>query len=98
MYCGHPSGREMQMFNLFDNARPDPEAIARVKTWVAETFELPDDIMLSIAELRCSEHDCPPVETVITARGTDGEVKDWRIEIAIKDISMADVEALANCS
>jgi len=82
------------MLNLFNNARPDPGDIDRVKSLFIDTFELSEDTMVSIAELRCQEHGCPPVETVLTTRSTDGALRDWRIEKSIKDIVAKDVELL----
>ncbi|MDX8355735.1 hypothetical protein SLH47_25540 [Cognatiyoonia sp. IB215182] len=76
---------------MFDNTRPDPEALARVKALFVATFELKDDTLVSVSELRCHEPDCPPVETVVTARETDGTVRDWRVHKPMAEIDEADV-------
>lgn len=82
------------MPGLFDRTRPDGDAIRRVKTMIANNFELPETTLLSVAELRCHEQGCPPVETVITARAADGGVNDWRIAKPVSDIDIADIELL----
>lgn len=82
------------MLNMFNTSSPDPEAIARVKALFNDAFELPEDTMLSLAELRCHEPDCPPVETVITARVQDAPTRDWRIGKPIAEIVEGDVVAL----
>lgn len=76
---------------MFDNTSPDPAALARVKALFVATFALGDDTLLSVSELRCHEPDCPPIETVVTARGADGTVRDWRVHKPIAEIDEADV-------
>ena len=49
---------------------------------------------MSISELYCLEPECPPVETVITARTPDGLVKDWRVAKSINDVKAIDVKGL----
>lgn len=82
------------MLNMFNNAQPDSDAIARVKTLFTEAFQLPDDTILSLAELRCHEPGCPPIETVITARVQDADMRDWRIGKPIAEITEADIALL----
>ncbi|MEM9430791.1 MAG: hypothetical protein AAGA32_15010 [Pseudomonadota bacterium] len=82
------------MPGLFDRPRPDGAAVRRIKAHVAERFNLPETTSLAVAELRCHEPDCPPVETVITARHVDGSLLDWRIAKPISDVEATDVDAL----
>ena len=82
------------MPGMFDSNRPDAKAVRRVKALVAEHFELPETTTLSVAELRCHEPGCSPVETVFTARAADGSVSDWRIAKRLADIAKADIELL----
>ena len=79
---------------MFDNTRPDPEALARGKALFVATFALADDTLVSVSELRCQEPDCPPIETVVTARGSDGIVRDWRVHKPMGEIDEADVVEL----
>lgn len=83
------------MLSLFDRKRPDGEAVRRVKTLVAGHFELPETTALSVAELRCHEPGCPPVETVITALHS-GEKRDWRLPKAIDQVTAEDVAQLTD--
>lgn len=94
MYFGYLFGKGPILLNMFDNSSPDPEAIACVKAMVSEAFHLPEDTMLSLAELRCHETGCPPIETVITARTQDATVRDWRIGKPIAEITEADIALL----
>ncbi|MEM6387554.1 MAG: hypothetical protein AAF718_15105 [Pseudomonadota bacterium] len=82
------------MRGMFDNERPDPVVIDRVKAMFVAEFELSEDTMLSVAELRCHEPGCPPIETVVTARSADGKIADWRVHKPMKGILSEDVAAL----
>ena len=82
------------MRGLFDLDRPDPKAVRQIKVLVAERFGLPESTTIAVAELRCHEPDCPPVETVITARKADGTMRDWRIAKPLGDVERADIEVL----
>ena len=66
------------MRGLFDPDRSDPKAVRRIKALMVERLDLLESTTLAVAELRCHESDCPPVETVITAREADGSMRDWR--------------------
>ncbi|WP_262386606.1 hypothetical protein [Roseobacter fucihabitans] len=79
---------------MFDNSRPNPDAITRVKAQFTEAFELPEDTMLSLAELRCHEPDCPPIGTVIVARAQGSGMREWRIGKPIAEITEADIAPL----
>ena len=83
------------MQGMFDRKRPDPAAVQIIKSWATEYLRLPGNATLSISELCCLEPECPPVETVITVRNTDGLVKDWRIAKSISDVKATDVKSLA---
>lgn len=84
------------MRGMFDNARPDPAAIERVKALFVDAFDLSEDTLLSVAELRCHEPGCPPIETVVTARRPNGEIADWRVHKPMAEILSEDVEALSD--
>ncbi len=82
------------MRGLFDRARPDPEAVRRIKALVAERLQTPATTTLTVAELQCHEPGCPSVETVIMARDARGHVRDWRIAKRTNDITAADLDHL----
>lgn len=82
------------MQGLFDRKRPDVDAVRKVKAFITERFDLPETTTLAVAELRCHEPGCPPIETVVTARDAEGGIQDWRITKPVNDITAADVEML----
>jgi nitrate reductase delta subunit len=48
--------------------RKSPErsaALDRVREWVRERFELPEESAILVAEVACAVPGCPPIETVI---------------------------------
>ena len=95
MFYGHHSGQGTFMQGMFDRKRPDPAAVQIIKSWAIEYLGLSGNMTLSISELYCPEPECPPVETVITARATDGLAKEWRIAKSINDVKAIDVKGLS---
>jgi hypothetical protein len=53
------------LLNRFRPNRPDPEDSARIKAWVRETLALPDDAVVTVSEIACTDPACPGLETVI---------------------------------
>ena len=82
------------MKGMFNRKKPDPNIIRDLKQLVLKKFNLPESTILSIAELNCHEPDCPPTETVVTARSIDGSTQNWKIHKPIDEISENDVNDL----
>ena len=82
------------MVGMFDNKKTNPEIIRNLKTVFTEKFHISKDSTISVAELRCHEPNCPPVETVFTVRTFDGSIKDWRISKSASEIEIKDIELL----
>ena len=82
------------MVGMFDNKKTNPEIIRNLKTVFTEKFYISKDSTISVAELRCHEPNCPPVETVFTVRTFDGSIKDWRISKSASEIVIKDIELL----
>ena len=82
------------MQNLFNKKRPDANSVSKIKKLIMEHWSLPQTTQLAIAELRCQEHGCPPIETVITAYNSDGTRENWRIAKPVNYITLDDLEFL----
>ena len=82
------------MVGMFDNKKTNPEIIRNLKTVFTEKFYISKDSTISVAELRCHEPNCPPVETVFTVRKSDGSIQDWRISKSASEIQIKDIEIL----
>ena len=65
-----------------------------IETLFIEKFSVSKDSTISVAELRCHEPNCPPVETVFTVRTSDGSIQDWRISKSASEIQIKDIEIL----
>ncbi len=82
------------MVGMFDNKKTNPEIIRNLKAIFIKIFYISEDATISVAELRCHEPNCPPVETVFTIRSSDGSIKDWRISKSASEIQINDIEIL----
>ena len=82
------------MVGMFGNRKTNPEIIRNLKTVFTDKFCISEDSTISVAELRCHEPNCPPVETVFTVRSSDGSIKDWRISKSASEIQIKDIELL----
>ena len=80
------------MPGLFDRKRPNAAAVRRVKALIAEQLGLPGAPELTVAELACHEPGCPPIETVVTEHGSDGQRRMWQLHKPVAEITAADVE------
>jgi hypothetical protein len=80
--------------NLFPQATPkaDPEKIREIKAWVYEILEIDEEIPISISQLRCTEPDCPPVETVIAVMTSPA--KQYKIHQPVDALKYRDVSAI----
>jgi hypothetical protein len=78
----------------FDRNRPYAAQTRRVKALFAARFDLASTTIVTLAELRCREPGCAPIETVITVRPLEGSVWDRRIPKPIAEIVVADIEGL----
>ena len=83
------------MDNLFDRPRSNIDTVRKVKQLVIGHFNLSEATIVSIAELRCHEEGCPPLETIVTARHEDGTIQDWRIIKPINEILPEDIKLLS---
>lgn len=79
---------------MFNRKKSNVEKIRNLKLLISKKYHLSDEAIISIAELTCHEPDCPPLETVITARLEDGSIKNWRIAKAINEIEESEINNL----
>jgi hypothetical protein len=83
------------MLGLFSRRpRPDAEAVARLKAWIADLMSLGDKDHIAIAELACHEPGCPDLETVVTVTLADRRRFVLRFPSAVAAVKRADVQLL----
>ncbi len=76
------------MKNMFAR-QSAPGRAAAVKAWVAKHLALSEDDLVTVAELACAEPGCPPVKTVVTVHGTDGQRRTWHIHQPLAEVDEA---------
>tara|TARA_B100000212_G_C27352649_1_gene524380 strand:- start:150 stop:404 length:255 start_codon:yes stop_codon:yes gene_type:complete len=81
---------------MFNRKTQNVEKIRNLKQLISKKYKLPENTIISIAELSCHEPDCPPIETIITARNEDGSMKNWRVAKSIEEIEESDINNLTN--
>ena len=74
---------------MFNRKTQNVEKIRNLKHLISKKYKLSENTIISIAELSCHEPDCPPIETVITARNEDGSMKNWRVTKSIEEIDVS---------
>jgi len=82
------------MKTLFSRIKAPPGRTSMLNGWITECFGLSAADVVSVAELACHEPGCPPMETVVTVQGADGQRRTWRLHKPVTEITAADVEAL----
>ncbi|MFM7335462.1 MAG: hypothetical protein ACKO2N_14475 [Tabrizicola sp.] len=83
------------MLGLFNRRpRPDAEAVARLKGWVADLMSLNERDHIAIAELVCHEPGCPDLETVVTVTLADSRRFVLRFPSAVAAVTAGDVNLL----
>jgi hypothetical protein len=58
-------------------------------------FGLEDGTPMTVAELRCTEPGCPPIETVIAILDSPGSPRQYKVHKPISEVTFEDVERLA---
>ena len=79
---------------MFNRKTQNIEKIRNLKLLISNKYKLSDNTIISIAELSCHEHDCPPIETVITVRYENGSMKNWREAKPISEVEETDIYEL----
>jgi hypothetical protein len=82
----------MDLFS--QQSRPDPQRVASIKAWVAGQFELSEDAVVMVSELRCTEPGCPPLETVIAIIDGPGARRQAKLHKPVSAIELPDIAAL----
>ena len=73
----------------------DPDKAAQVKRWAQDAFNLQDGVTIMVTELRCTEPDCPPLETVIAVMHADArQPVQYKLHKPLAAVSQADLSSL----
>ena len=72
----------------------DPAVVGRLKDWVRARLALDDAIPIVVAELRCSDPECPDVETVVAVLDVPGAPRKYRLFKPVAELTTTDLEAV----
>lgn len=79
--------------NFFDLKPPaDREKILQIQSWVRDCMRLDEETIVMVSELRCSEPDCPPLETVIAVLDGPRERRQFKFHKTIAEITSMDID------
>ena len=86
-------------FGLFRRAatpaRPEAEAIARIKAWM-RAAGLPDAAALAVNEIVCTDPSCPGTETIVLVMRPGRKTEARKVSKPVEAVTEADLrEALA---
>jgi hypothetical protein len=86
-------------FGLFragaGKAKPQADAIGRVKGWVAAIAALPPEASLAVNEIVCTDPSCPGTETVVLVMQPGRKTRAYKVSKALLDVTEDDLrEAL----
>ena len=84
-------------FGLFrrrtGEAKPQGEAIERVKAWAVVIAALPPDASLAVNEIVCTDPSCPGTETVVLVMQSGRKTRAYKVAKALDDVTEEDVRA-----
>jgi len=74
---------------LNDHKKPRADHTKRIKELVRTAWNVNDDIVIMVSELRCHEDGCPELETVIALMAEDADRKSIKINKPIAELDLA---------
>jgi hypothetical protein len=76
--------------------KPEAEAIARVKGWVAAMASLPADASIAVNEIVCTDPSCPGVETIVLVMQPGRKTRAYKVSKPVENVTEQDLrETLA---
>lgn len=77
---------------LEPRSRIDSATAGRIRDWARQRWEVPVDGSVTVTELRCSEPDCPPLETVVIVSPRPGETFQRKVHKPAAELTYVDLE------
>jgi hypothetical protein len=72
--------------------RVDPGTLESIRMKVREVIDLPDDALITVSQLECSEPDCPDLETVIVISPRPGDSRQIKFFKPAADVGLKDIQ------
>jgi hypothetical protein len=89
--------RFAKLLRGFGRAKPDSEAIERVKTWARAALGASPGTALAVNEIACTDPSCPGIETVILVMEPGRKTLAFKVGKPIEEVTEQEVVA-ALCS
>lgn len=74
-------------------AKPEAEAVQRVKAWVTAALDAHRDTALAVNEIACADPSCPGIETVILIMEPGRKTRACKVQKPIEEVTEEDVRA-----
>jgi nitrate reductase delta subunit len=80
-------------FDLFGEGKKDRSLQGQIKEWVRAALQVPDDIVVLVAEIFCDMPGCAPVETHVAVLRPSGR-EQFRMMRPMKEVIKEDVKRM----
>lgn len=74
-------------------AKPEAEAVARVKALVMRVGGFPPETALAVNEIVCTDPSCPGTETVVLVMRPGHKTRAYKVAKALDEVTQEDVRA-----
>lgn len=89
-----PNAPEAPGPRLRSRAAGGGDCARRVKRWTRQLLGLDEGVVVSVAELRCSDPGCPDLETVIGVPNPGGSWRTLRVAKTVCRVRRSDIARL----
>jgi hypothetical protein len=85
--------RLADVFRGFRRAKPDAEAVERIKGWVQSALGDSSEVSIAVNEIACTDPACPGTETVILAMEPGRKTRAFKVGKPIEEVTEQDLRA-----
>lgn len=85
--------RLADVFRGFRRAKPDAEAVERIKAWAIAGLGASSELSLAVNEIACTDPACPGTETVILVMEPGRKTRALKVAKPIEEVTEQDLRA-----
>lgn len=71
--------------------QPAKTSIDRVESWTRQRFDLEDEAVVMVADVRCQVPGCPPIETIVAFWASGGPRYRFKVFKPVADVDEDDI-------
>jgi hypothetical protein len=75
----------------FGSAKPDRQAVQRVKDWTRSALQAAPDTAFAVNEIACTDPSCPGIETVILVMEPGVKTRAYKVAKALDEVTEQDI-------